>query len=99
MIIRMIVKLELEDDEGKVIKTQEYGRAYLENMDMAKAAGDWWRTTYHNFDNPHNKKKFPWHCARISRILDILTNGLKKTMLDKFLCDREAIYKEYKNEL
>ena len=99
MILRMIVKLELTDDKGVVIKTQEFGRAYLEDIDMKQASEDWWRTTYHNFDNPHNKKKYPAHCFKISKIVDILTTALKKTILDKFLCDREVVYKEYKNEL
>lgn len=95
MILRMIVKMSLEEEDGKVIKEQEFGTAYMEDMDMAKAAADWWKARY----NKHKRTLIPRDCFRISKIADILTAQLKDQILNKFLCDRDAIYKEHKDEL
>ena len=92
MILRMVVKLSLIDDKGNVIKEDEYSNAYLEDIDMAQAAEDWWHARYKRLPS------IPRECFKISKIVDILTTQLKAYMLNKFLCDRDAIYEEYKNE-
>lgn len=93
MIIRLLTKMTLTDNEGNVIKEKEFGNAYLTDIDMAQAAGDWWRARYERLSYP------PRECFTVSKIVDILTNQLKDTILNKFLCDRDAIYEEHKNEL
>ena len=103
MILRMITTLYLEDSEGNVIKQQEVGNAYLDDIDMAQAAEDRWRIKYSNRGDPRKvvekMKERDGRCFRIARIVDILVDQLKKTVLNEFLCDREALYEEYKNEL
>lgn len=95
MILRMLVKLSLLEDDGTVIKEKEYGRGYLDSIDMAKASEDWWHITCYNAKNPTNKKKYPKHCTTVSKIVDILTSQLKRTILNHFLCDRKSIEKQY----
>ena len=93
MIIKMVVKMTLTDNEGNIVKEEEFGNAYLEDIDMAQAAADLWHVRY---------KRLSYHpreCYKISKIVDILTAQFKTYILNKFLCDRDVIYEEYKNEL
>ncbi len=99
MILRMIVKITLEENDGTVIKEQEYGKAYLEDIDMVQAAKDHWYTKFWNAKNQSNKKKYPDHSKRIYKIVDILTNQLKSTLLGRFLCRSGDVWEEYKDEL
>ena len=89
MILRMVVKLSLEENDGTVIKEQEYGNAYMENIDMPQAAEDWWLVRF------GKKSKYPRHCFKVAKIADILTSQLKDYLLNKFLCDRDTIYEDY----
>ena len=93
MILKMVVKMTLIDDKGNVVKEEEYSNAYLEKIDMAQAAEDWWHARYKRLSSP------PRECFKISKIVDILTAQLKTYILNKFLCDRDAIYEEYKGEV
>jgi hypothetical protein len=88
----MVVKMSLVDDTGNVIKEEEFGNAYLEDIDMAQAAADWWHARYKRLPST------PRECFKLSKIVDILITQLKSYILNKFLCDRDAIYEEYKSE-
>jgi hypothetical protein len=59
---------------------------------MAQAAEDWWHARYKRLPST------PRECFKLSKIVDILMAQLKSHILNKFLCDRDAIYEEYKRE-
>lgn len=100
MILRMVTKVSLEEDDGTVVKEQEWGNAYMDDIDMAKAATDHWHVRYNNRGDPIKRlKQTPKHCFRIRRIVNIMVDQLEKFLLQKFLCDRAEIYEEYQKAL
>jgi hypothetical protein len=80
----------LEDDEGNVIKEKDYGRAYLADIDMRKATEDWWETHFYNYYASKykvKKRKFTRDSNEVYKIVDILSNALRRTLFGRFLCE------------
>lgn len=93
MIIRLITKVTLEDDDGNLIKEKEYGRAYLTEVDMVEAANDWWEVYFYNrlaAKHKQKKKRYSKESNEIYKIIDILSNALRRTLFGRFLCENKA---------
>lgn len=98
MIIRVITKMSLEDNEGNVIKEKEYGRAYLSHVDLMEAAKDWWSTVYHNRIHKGKRKGYSQEAREVYKIVEILTIGWKKSLFERFLCDAREIWDAIKKD-
>lgn len=96
MIIRVITKMSLEDDEGNVLKEKEYGRAYLTDIDLEAAAIDWWATVYNNRVNKKDRRSYSKEAREVYKIVDILSGTWRKTLFEKFLCNAEEIWDKVK---
>ena len=99
MIIRVITTLSLEEDDGTVIEEKTYGRAYLTEFDIREAATDWWKTHFHNRNRKlgDKKKKFTKDANQVFRIVHILTEAVKRTLFQKFLCNKDEIWEEFES--
>jgi hypothetical protein len=95
MIITLRTTMILSDDEGNIIKENEYGRAYLADIDFQRAAEDGLRTKYYNAENK-KKKKYSEETRELYKIVDTLISALKRTMMDRFLCRSGEVWEEYK---
>jgi len=102
MIIRILVKMSLEDNEGNVIKEEDSGRAYLTDIDLIEAAKEWWEIQAYNNTfarmPKYKKKRFTKEAVEAYKIVDILTNALKRTLFGRFLCDKDDILEKNQKE-
>ena len=97
MIIKLETKMTITDDDGNVIKVQDYGRAYLSDIDFQRAAKDRWRVIFHNTANK-KKKKQSEETSELCKIVDSLIVPLRATILDRFLCRSDEVWEEHKEE-
>ncbi len=97
MIIKIETKMTITDDEGNVIKVEDYGRAYLTPIDVLQAAEDGWLTKFYNSENK-KKKKYSMETKELYKIVDSLISQTKRILLGKFLCDSGEVWEKYKRE-
>ncbi len=98
MIIKLVTKMTVTDDEGNVIKEKEYGRAYLTPIDILQAAEDGWFTKFYNTKNK-KKKKYSTETKELYKIVDTLINQTRRTLLGRFLCRSGDVWEKYKEEI
>ena len=95
MILRIIFKMSLLDNEENVIKEKDYGGGYLTDFDIEKAAEEWWKTHFYNMSFAKlpdgKKKKYSKEANEAYKIVDILVNKFRRTLFGKFLCNKDEV--------
>jgi hypothetical protein len=102
MILRIIFKISLLDDDENVIKEKDYGSGYLADFDITEATEDWWNTHLYNKTLARlpgsRKKKFSREASESYKIVDILVNKFRRTLFGRFLCDKDEVAKRIQKE-